>query len=279
MAALNNRLRTEADTRGIDVNRLRRQVAFERMLVRLAADRVDDRDRWVLKGGLALEFRLNNLCRATKDLDIAITDGLTDGDDVRDELFDALADDRDGDHFVFAVGQPQQLAADQGGRSGWRFPVDVRLAGKTFANVRLDVVARASEIAGAVEPLTFRSALAFAGYPASVTVPAIDVNQHAAEKLHALTGDYGARPNTRVKDLVDLVLLIEHDLIEPSLVAERLRSVFLARATHDIPVRLPDWPAAWRAEYGSLVASLGVEAATLDTATAIVVGFWTVCRV
>jgi nucleotidyltransferase AbiEii toxin of type IV toxin-antitoxin system len=224
----------------------------------------------VLKGGLALE-------RATKDLDIAITDQRTDGDDVRDELLDVLADDRYGDHFVFAVGRPQQLAADQGGRPGWRFPVDARLAGKTFANVRLDVVARASEIADAIQPLTFQSALAFAGYPASVTVPTIDVNQHAAEKFHALTRDYGARPNTRVKDLVDLVLLIEHDLIEPMLVARRLRPVFLARATHDIPAHLPEWPAAWRSEYDSVVANLGVEAATLNAASALVDGFWAAC--
>jgi hypothetical protein len=173
LAALNARLRTAADQRAIDVNRLRRQVAFERILVRLAADGSSVRGRWVLKGGLALELRLNSHCRATKDLDIALTDRLADGDNVRDELLDALASDRDGDHFSFAVGMPQQLAADQGGRPGWRFPVDARLAGKTFASVRLDVVARASEITGAVEPLTFQSTLAFAGYPPSVTIPAL----------------------------------------------------------------------------------------------------------
>jgi hypothetical protein len=160
LAALNARLRTAADERVTDVNRLRRQVAFERILVRLAADDPGDRGRWVLKGGLALELRLNSKCRATKDLDIALTDQLVDGGDVRAMLIEALAGDRDRDHFSFAVGMPQQLAVDQGGRSGWRFPVDVRLAGKTFASVRLDVVARASEIAGAVESLAFQSVLA-----------------------------------------------------------------------------------------------------------------------
>lgn len=50
----------------MDVNRLRRQVAFERLLVRLAADG----DTWILKGGLALELRLANQCRSTKDLDL-----------------------------------------------------------------------------------------------------------------------------------------------------------------------------------------------------------------
>ncbi len=38
-----------------------------------------------------------------------------------------------------------------------------------------------------------------------MTVRAVDLNQHAAEKLHALTRQYGDRPNTRVKDLVDVL--------------------------------------------------------------------------
>lgn len=33
------------------------------------------------------------------------------------------------------------------------------------------------------------------------------------KRLHALTRDYGSRPNTRVKDLVDLLLLIHDGLL------------------------------------------------------------------
>jgi hypothetical protein len=74
-----------------------------------------------------------------------------------------LEEDVDGDYFIFAVAAPRPLAADLAGRPGWRFSVDVRLAGKSFAMVRIDVVARAEEISDAIEPLTFSSALAFAG--------------------------------------------------------------------------------------------------------------------
>jgi hypothetical protein len=59
------------------------------------------------------------------------------------------------------------------GRPGWRFPIDARLAGKTFVSVRLDVVARAEEIEGGVEQLTFPSMLAFAGFAPSLTIPGI----------------------------------------------------------------------------------------------------------
>lgn len=46
------------------------------------------------------------------------------------------------------------------------------------------------------------------------TIESAHRRQHFAEKLHALTRDYGMRPNTRVKDLVDLLLLI-HDRLLP----------------------------------------------------------------
>ncbi|HEX7661271.1 MAG TPA: nucleotidyl transferase AbiEii/AbiGii toxin family protein [Pseudonocardiaceae bacterium] len=279
LAALNNRLRAEAAARGIDVNRLRRHVAFERLLIRLAADNTDGRSRWVLKGGLALELRLQNQCRTTKDLDLALADVINDGDVVRDELIEAFDKDPGGDYFSFTVGGSKQIAATQGGVPGWRFPVVVGLAGKTFVSVHLDVVPRMKEIDGVVEPLTFRSALAFAGYPPSVTVPAIDVNQHAAEKFHALTRDYGDRPNTRVKDLVDLVLLIEHGLIDPARVASRVTSVFLERNSHAIPARLPEWPASWNDDYASLIADLEVSATSLPVATTLVASFWKNCIV
>lgn len=262
-AKLDHRLRAESVRRGIDVNRLRRQVAFERLLVRLG-------DRWVLKGGLALEFRLDNQCRATRDIDLALTDAAEDGDQVREHLIDTLAEDPQGDHFTFAVAAAKPLAADLAGRPGWRYPVDVRLAGKSFVSIRLDVVARAEEIAGAVEELTIRSALEFAGYPASISVAAIDVHQHAAEKLHALTRDYGDRPNTRTKDLVDLVLLIENELIEPAGLDARLRVVFAERGSHDLPADLTPPPASWTVDYQALTADLDITARTVDTGYALV---------
>lgn len=277
LAALDHRLRVEADHRGIDINRLRRQVAFERLLDRLCGENGSEHATWVLKGGLALEFRLVNQCRSTRDLDIATTRLVTDADELHGHLIDALANDRVGDHFGFAVGLPKDLAPDENGRPGWRFPIEARLAAKTFVKVRLDVVARAHEIAGAVERLTFPSALAFAGYPPSVTVPAIDIHQHAAEKFHALTRDYGDRPNTRTKDLVDLVLLIERGLIEPGLLADRLHTVFAVRATHEIPAELPPPPAAWREDYAGLVTELDVEAVTVHAAHILVDSFWKAC--
>jgi predicted nucleotidyltransferase component of viral defense system len=258
---LEARLAVTARRSGADVGRLRRRVVFERLLVRLSADA---EGHWVLKGGSALELRLPELARATRDLDLAIVEA-SDGRQVHSLLMDALTEDVQQDFFSFAVAPPRPLNADRGGRPGWRFPVEARLAARTFATVRLEVVARADEIAGGTEPLTFASSLAFARYPASVSVEAVDLAQHAAEKFHALTRIYGERPNTRVKDLVDLVLLIENDLVDRARLGERLRTVFDVRGTHPMPDDLPAAPAAWDRDYTALVADLEVEARTVDT--------------
>lgn len=276
-AGLQARLVTEARSREIDPGRLGRQVAFERLLVRLADAEPETPDGWVLKGGLALELRLGDVCRSTRDLDLAIREGDVDGNDVRVRLLDALAEDRYNDHFTFVVAAPRPITADLSGRPGWHFPVDVRLAGRTFVSVRLDVVARAEEIEGAVEQLSFRSGLAFAGFPAWVTVPAIDVAQHAAEKFHAMTRKYGDYPSTRVKDLVDLVLLIEHELVDRARLRQRLRTVFTVRASHEMPVDLPDPPAAWHGDYLTLIADLDVGAGTADAAMALIRPIWKAC--
>ncbi|HXM54653.1 MAG TPA: nucleotidyl transferase AbiEii/AbiGii toxin family protein [Candidatus Dormibacteraeota bacterium] len=258
----------------MDPNRLRRHVAFERLLLRLAADVSNGGPRWVLKGGLALELRLGLRARATLDLDLALLEPADDGTWTHSQLVEALACDVQRDWFTFAIQAPRSLVADRSGRPGWRFPVDARLAGRTFAALRLDVVARAEEMAGGTEAFTFPSRLAFASYPPEVTVQAAALTQQAAEKLHALSRPYDDRPNTRTKDLVDLALLIEHDLIDPAGLRERVWAVFAVRATHELPDDLPSVPAAWRHDYAALVAGLDVEATTMDAALERVRQLW-----
>lgn len=276
--AIEASLAAEASVRGVDPNRLRRHVAFERLLLRLAADAGDGGvPRWVVKGGLALELRLGLRARATLDLDLALLEPSDDGRRTHAHLVEALAVDVQGDFFTFAIQAPRPLVADRSGRPGWRFPVDARLAGRTFAALRLDVVARAEEMLGGVESFSFPSRLAFASYPPTVTVLASALTQQAAEKLHALSRPYDDRPNTRTKDLVDLVLLIENDLVEPDRLRERLRTVFGVRGTHEMPADLPPVPAAWRHDYAALVAGLDVEATTMDAALARVRGLWRAC--
>ena len=275
--ALEARLMHEADDTSTDLARRRRLVVFDRVAARLSADLTAG---WVLKGGAVLEFRLRSRARTTKDLDLATRpdgDPELDGPAVRELLIDALAVDEDGDGFLFQVSPPVSLKADIAGRGGWRFSVESRLAGKIFATVRIDVVARGEEIS-LTEQLPLPNLLDFAGTPPR-SIEAVDRRQHFAEKAHAFTRDYGDRPNTRVKDLVDLVLLIESGLPADPALADAVQHVFAVRATHPVPDVLPDPPPTWADIYPGLAEGLTQTPPRLDAALHLVRGFWAVARI
>ena len=66
--ALETRLLALSRDDGVPLVRLRKSVAFDRLLARLFAVAPD---RWVLKGGLALDYRLGKKARTTMDIDLA----------------------------------------------------------------------------------------------------------------------------------------------------------------------------------------------------------------
>lgn len=65
--ALEQRLLTQARDTNTDLNRLRRRVVFERILLRLTTSQPG---MWVVKGGMAIELRIGDSARMTKDLDL-----------------------------------------------------------------------------------------------------------------------------------------------------------------------------------------------------------------
>lgn len=67
--ALEQRLLTRSNESAISLDRLRRRVIFERIVARLHAA---DPGLWVLKGGMALEVRLGDGARLTKDIDLGL---------------------------------------------------------------------------------------------------------------------------------------------------------------------------------------------------------------
>lgn len=268
-AALEARLASGDEVTLPGLERLRRRAVFERLLVRLEHAMPG---RWVLKGGMALEVRLGDRARTTRDLDLAVRQAGEDAGTVRDQLIEALAEDPEGDGFEFRVGQARALDPDEAGRAGWRFAVDARLDGRTFANVRLDVVARTEEIS-TTDRITLHSMLAFAGFP-DHQIEAVDPAQHFAEKLHALTRPHGDRANSRVKDLPDLLLLVDQGLEPTAALLATVHHVFAVRSTHGLPVELPDPPPDWTARYATLAAELDLAEATVEGAMARLRAFW-----
>ena len=66
--ALEDRLLALVRREGGDINRLRRQTAFDRLLCRLFRE---TNAPWLLKGGYAMELRIQ-AARTTRDIDLAI---------------------------------------------------------------------------------------------------------------------------------------------------------------------------------------------------------------
>ncbi len=267
--ALEQRLLTRSNASGVGLDRLRRRVIFERIVARLQGA---EPGRWVLKGGMALEARLGDGARLTKDIDVGLRDDLVGAAELHDRLIDVLTVDSDGDGFIFAAGSPVELREDGGGHLTWRVKIDADLGGKPFGRIQLDVSPRAHELT-ATDFITLPNSLDFAGIPAPV-VEIIDVHRHAAEKLHAMLRDFGDRENSRVRDLVDLVILIEHGLLDPMTVAAAGRQVWSERDGARPPAVLPPLPESWPGRYERHATDHALEARSFPVAVALVAALW-----
>lgn len=268
-AALEQRLRNRSIETGVSLDRLRRRVLFERIVARLQAV---EPGRWVLKGGMALEVRLRDDARLTKDIDLGLRDDIEGPEDLHDRLVGALAVDQDGDRFELQAGYPELLSADRGGHVTWRVKVLGTVAGKPFGGIQLDVSPRAHELV-ATDHLALPNSLDFAGVPATVA-EIIDVHRHAAEKFHAMLRDFGDRDNSRVRDLVDLVLLIEHDLLSAPSVAASARDVWAERDGAEPPPALPFLPESWHGRYERMAAEHEIASQSFAAAQALVGRLW-----
>jgi len=227
---------------GASVARLRKQVAFERLLRRLEQVAPDG---WLLKGGFALELRLAGRARATRDIDL---DWQLDEEDAIEVLLDAAQLDL-GDFFEFAL-ERAAAAPDLGGR-GQRWRATARLAGRTFEQVIVDV---GFSTAALLEPDRLRAPalLEFADLEPA-TIPAAPLEQHLAEKVHAYTRRYGEdQPSSRPKDLIDIVLIGGIADFEATRARDAIGRVFDARRTHRAPAALPAPPQGWATPYARL---------------------------
>lgn len=234
--ALEDRLLRESLTTGVPLVRLRKTVAFDRLLARMV---LTGPDVWILKGGLALQLLLEDKARTTKDVDVLLREA---GESAHEMLAAAAADDF-GDWFEFLVGQPKALPAE----TAVRMTVESRLDGRQFETFHVDV-GIGDPVVEAPDRRVVTDLLAFAGI-AQTMMPCYPVTQHVAEKVHALARPRDKGGNSRVKDLVDVVLLAEHASPRATDLRAAIEATFVARHSSITPSRLPDAPASWAAEY------------------------------
>ena len=246
--ALEARLNDKAKRENVDVQRLRRQVAFDRLLCRLFSPGAAD---WALKGGYAMELRIVG-ARATRDVDLTLCRHIRAKGELLNrrilEMIQKTVAIDHGDFFTFTVGE-SMMDLDGAPYGGARFPVECRLAGRVFARFHLDVGV-GDTIIEPLEEIRGQAWLEFAGIP-HATFLAIPKEQQFAEKLHAYTLPRGDRPNSRVRDLVDMVLLIRGGM-NPIVLTSAVEKTFGRRKTHDIPHGLQSPPMSWVGPYSEL---------------------------
>ena len=249
--ALEHRLNLRATERQIAVNVLRKQVAIDRFLARLA---VVAPGRWVVKGAYAIDLRLGSRGRATRDVDLERSD---DAAAALRDMRDASSADM-GDYFRFGVERSRQRIPGDHNR-GSRFLVAADLAGRRFDTFTVDV-AFGEVLVDIADLIEGPNLLAFAGIPRT-RVPAIPLELQIAEKVHAYTRVYGSgRRNTRVKDLVDLAHIARMSEMDGTKLCAALRRTFAARRTHELPTELPFPPSEWAVPYRVLAGTLGLPA-------------------
>lgn len=253
--ALEQRLKNISIKEGRDLSGLRRRVVFDRFLDRLF--KLNSKSL-LLKGGYALELRLP-IARTTKDVDLSLVDqnlyALNQNqqeEQMRELLIRAMRQDLN-DFFEFElVKTVKSIDVLYGGE---RFTIQASLGGREFSTFHVDI-AIGDPLIEPIETTKPDPLLSFAGIePSDFSV--ISREQHFAEKLHIYTR-LDLKDNSRVKDLVDMYLLIKSGM-ERKRLRKSVFKTFERRKTHDMPEILLPPPNSWAKPYAELANRCKIE--------------------
>lgn len=256
--AIADRLRALANKSGEPHLELYRRVAIDRFLARI------DWSQWTAKGGYVLQRRLPK-ARRTKDIDLSTDYSgfvINDRSEQQSALLEAFREAASidaGDYFTFQVNLDKRLPGF--GKGGLRCTVKCSIDNEHWSTFQLDAIIQ-DQCVFPKESLVGDSFLSFAGIePLTLMVPIKE--EVFAEKIHAYTLPR-ENENTRVKDLIDLFLLVE-DGLNGQKVKLALAGVFKIRATHLLPESLPAPPLSWKNIFLEMVADNQLDI-TLDAA-------------
>jgi hypothetical protein len=176
--ALEQRLATISQQTAVPLVRLRKLVVFDRLMARLM---IVAPSGWVLKGAVALNFRMESRFRTTKDLDLCRYDN---EEAATADFLEVQAVDLD-DYFTFIIERTGKLDTTVE-NAAVRYHVAAQLAGRLFDDVTVDI-GFADTVATVTEIVRGLDLLSFADIP-PIEVPTLSLEQHVAEKVHAYTG-------------------------------------------------------------------------------------------
>ena len=227
-ASVRARLLDIAKSTQVDFNQVLVRFALERLLYRLSLSA--HADRFVLKGALLFTLWYDMPHRATRDADLL---GFGPGDpETVARLFRDIAAVEADDGIVF---DPSTVAVQEIRKTAGYGGVRVLLTGtpaRARCPTQVDVGFGDAVTPGPVEAvypvlLDDMPAPRLRTYPASTVV---------AEKLHAIA--VLGMTNSRLKDYLDLSVLLEREALDPLVLAMAVAATFRRRGTA-LPLSLP----------------------------------------
>ena len=260
--SLEARLKNLAHVTGQDLQRLRKKVAFDRLLARIFREKRSP--SFLLKGGYAMELRFEQ-ARATRDIDLTYLERFRDApqQEISEKIFQELRDISQinvGDFFVYQIGKAQ-LNFENTPCGGARYPVSAFLDGRLFVRFHVDI--GLDIVVNTIDRVKGQDWLSFCNVPPPM-VCMITKEQQFAEKIHAYTLPREGRINTRVKDLIDLLLLIERKGFDSLNCKKALEMIFKIRETHSLPSELLEPPEEWIDSFQKMVNECGFKLNMVD---------------
>lgn len=248
---LEDRLKIYSRDQKMDLQRVRRQIAFDRYLARISEYSNGD---FLLKGGYAMELLFQN-ARATRDIDLISKKKITSEfstTHIHQTLREICTVDL-GDFFEYEISAPQKDLINPI-YGGVRFSVDAKVDKRLFVKFRLDVAS--DTFPSKTQLIQTKDWLQFCKI-SSRPILAISLEQQIAEKLHAYTLP-PTEKNSRVKDLIDLVLILDSKNIDPQELMDSIDRVFSLRKTHTFPEFLPHPPQEWSIPFNKMAEECGL---------------------
>ena len=224
-----------ARTNNLAEGRVRAWISYMITAGTLERASTSEQQCFVIKGGVALELRLRDRARATKDLDVALHNPDA---DLATSLERALTN---GIYQGFSFRKKREPLVLDNGVVNMEFAVTYR--GGAWSSISIDV-ARKESGENEIEWLPAISLIESFGVSGPELLPCLPLRQHIAQKLHGMT--LPPRPgkrNERFRDLVDL-LLMEALIDDYSDLFTACEQLFNNRGTHQWPPSL-DLPPHW----------------------------------
>ena len=245
---------------GVADGRVRAWVAYMIMAGVLKRNESAGSPRFIVKGGVALELRLRDRARATKDIDIVLRDPRA---DLANSLEEALTGEPYQGFSFRRKGQPLLLG---NGAVNMEFAVTYR--GQPWTSISVDI-ARAEAGEADVEWVDAIALTDVFGVTGPAQLPCLPLRFHVAQKLHGMTlPPRPGKQNERFRDLVDLLLMDAMLTQDDDALREACELVFSTRNTHPWPPDLTAAPPHWARPFAELAKELELPDTNVEAALA-----------